>query len=93
MSLAVDRQLAIHLLGPAGPVREYCCSPHVFALDRDQPVTAWFAGYFRSQPNGADRLSCPPDFLRPRRTGIHGPILAAGPASSPGQAAPAGSGP
>ncbi len=75
MRLAVDRQLAIHLLGPAGPVREYCRGPHVLTLDSHEPVTARFAGHFRSQPYRADRLSCPPDFLRPRRTGIHWPIL------------------
>ncbi len=77
MRLAVDRQLAVHLPGPAGPVREYCRSQHVLTLDSDKPATARLAGHFRSQPNGADRLSCPPDFLRPRRTGtgIHLPIL------------------
>src|SRR5579863_2826904 len=71
MRLAVDRQLAIHLPGPAASVCECCRSAHVLALDRYQPVTARLAGHFRSQPHGADRLSCPPDFFRPRRTGIH----------------------
>lgn len=75
MRLAVDRQLAIHLPGPAGPVREYCRSQHVLTLDSDKPAAARLAGHFRGQPHGADRLSCPPDFLRPRRTGIHLPIL------------------